>query len=127
MQILILDDHSSIRGLLVSLLDKDYKVISGQDGMEGIRLLKQGLVPDLVLLDLMMPNFDGIQFLDFLRSSGIFKSIPVIILSGCEQEEYRMRCHKKGVDAYITKPFNPVHLKQKIKRILNSKFETNYT
>ena len=124
MQILILDDHSSIRGLLVSLLSTEYKVVTGHDGQDGIRLLKQGLIPDLVLLDIMMPNLDGFQFLDFMRSSGIFKNVPIIILSGCEQEELATRCYKKGIDAFITKPFNPIHLKQKIKQILNIRLET---
>lgn len=125
MQILILDDHSSIRALLVSLLSSEYKVFTGRDGQDGIRLLKKGLIPDLILLDIKMPNIDGYQFLDFISSSGIFKNIPVIILSACEQEELAARCYQKNVVDCISKPFNPIKLKQKIKQLLNSRFETN--
>lgn len=125
MQILILDDHSSIRGLLVSLLDKEYNVVTGRDGMEGIQLLKQGLIPDLIILDMFMPNLDGLEFLDFIRSSGIFKSIPVIVLSGSEHPDIKNSCIDKKIEAYIAKPFNPILLKERIKQILNLKFETN--
>lgn len=126
MQILILDDQASIRGLLVSLLEDEYEIVTGNSGMEGVQLLKGGLMPDLILLDLLMPELSGLQFLDFLRTSGIFGEVPVIVLSGAEDFHMKNRCQEMGINAFVPKPFNPLELKQKIKQILNIKIETNY-
>ena len=125
MQLLILDDHTSIRGLLVSLFKKDFKIQTGNSGLEGIQILKSGFIPDLILLDIMMPELNGIQFLDYVRSSGIFSEIPVIMLSGVEDRALERKCHELGINGFFEKPFNPVALRQKIEQILNIKVETN--
>ena len=73
-QILIIEDHDSIRILLGKLLSKKYKVTTRRDGLEGMAWLSEGNFPDLILLDIHMPQIAGHEFLMGLRTSGFFRT-----------------------------------------------------
>jgi two-component system, chemotaxis family, chemotaxis protein CheY len=117
-RILIVEDHNSIRMLLGTLLGKNYQVVTKQDGLEGMAWLSQGNIPDLILLDMEMPRLNGETFLKNIRNSGFFKDIPVIVISGNEDKSGIDYCYRLGVADYLTKPFNPLVLKDKISRVL---------
>ncbi len=105
--ILVIDDEMSIRMLLENFLSKSYIVITRNDGQEGLKYLEEGNMPDLIVADIQMPNLDGYEFLRNVRASGFFKNIPMIMLSGIESSNERVKCLKLGADDYIVKPFNP--------------------
>lgn len=115
--ILIIDDHDSIRFILGNILGKSYNVTAKEDGLLGLKYLSAGNIPDLILLDMSMPRLNGIEFLSVLRSSGFFRDIPVLIVSGKDNEKYVEQCTKLGASGYITKPFNPNTLKTQIENI----------
>ena len=117
-KILIIDDHDSIRIILGSVLKKTYNVITKKDGIEALAWFRKGNIPDLILLDMLMPRLNGIAFLRNIRSSGFFKDIPVLVVSGKENTKYIDQCNALGVDGYLTKPFNPQDLQEKIGNIL---------
>ncbi len=121
--ILIIEDHDSIRLLLSNLLNKKYQVTTRKDGIEGLVWLGNGNIPDLILLDLMMPRLNGIEFLINLKCSGFYKNIPVLVLSGDESSEIIQKCKDLGIIEYIVKPFNPIKLHEKIARLLNPQVE----
>src|SRR5690606_4794317 len=112
--ILIIEDHDSIRLLLGSMLSKHYNVTPLRDGMVGMAWLVKGNVPDLILLDMSMPRLSGKDFLKNIRQSGFFREIPVIVVSANDGDEDKKNCLKWGVCDYLTKPFNPIELKNKI-------------
>ncbi len=116
--ILIIEDHDSIRLLLGNLLSKNYAVVTKKDGMEGMAWLVRGNLPDLILLDMSMPRLNGNEFLKNIRQSGFFRDIPVIVVSANDGENDRRDCLQWGVSDYLTKPFNPISLKEKIRRTL---------
>ena len=118
--ILIIEDHDSIRLLLGSMLSKYYNVTTLKDGMEGMAWLVKGNVPDLILLDMSMPRLSGNDFLKNIRQSGFFREIPVIIISANDGDNDIKNCLKWGVSGYMTKPFNPIELKNKINKILTA-------
>lgn len=118
--ILIIDDHDSIRFLLGSVLNKKYNVVTKKDGFEALAWLGNGNIPDLILLDMRMPRLSGLEFLSNIRSSGFYGNIPVLVISGHENTKYIDQCEKLGVDGYITKPFNPINLHEKISTIFNT-------
>lgn len=122
-KILIIEDHESIRLLLGNMLSKKYEVATMKDGLEGMAWLVKGNLPDLILLDMSMPRLSGPEFLKNIRQSGFFNDIPVIVVSGNEGEEDRRDCLKWGVSDYLTKPFNPINLKEKINVVLTSRFD----
>jgi CheY-like chemotaxis protein len=83
--ILVVDDEHSLRETIRSVLEfEGYRVVTANNGREGIDLLKKILRPCLILLDIMMPNMDGRDFLDGLRSDPATASIPVVVISACE-------------------------------------------
>ncbi|MCF8235771.1 MAG: response regulator [Bacteroidales bacterium] len=83
-KILVIDDELSIRMLLENFLKKDYDVVTKNDGMEALKWMEDGNIPDLVVADIQMPNLDGYEFIKNIRASGYFKDIPLIMLSGIE-------------------------------------------
>lgn len=118
-KILIIDDELSIRMLLENFLSKTYDVVTKVDGQEGIKYLEEGNIPDLIVADIQMPNLDGHEFLRQIRASGFFKHIPIIVLSGIESSQERIKLLKMGADDFIVKPFNPEELSIRIENIIS--------
>ena len=116
--ILVIDDEMSIRMLLENFLSKTYNVNTVNDGQEGLKYLEQGNMPDLIVADIQMPNLDGYEFLRNIRASGFFKNIPMIMLSGIESSNERVKCLKLGADDYLVKPFNPEELAIRIENLI---------
>ena len=116
--ILIIDDAPGIQKILTAHLRQDFELVIKNDGMEGMEWLDQGHPVDLILADLEMPNLDGKEFLQIMRSSNFYKEIPVVILSAENDSAERIDCLNQGADDFIGKPFNPVEVLTKIKVIL---------
>ena len=117
-EILLIEDHESIRMLLAKYLSKEYNVTTRKDGLEGLAYLSQGNIPNLIILDMSLPNISGIEFLTNIRSSGFFSSLPILVVSGEESKNVIEKCNSLGISGYITKPFNPIDLKAEINSIL---------
>lgn len=122
--ILVIEDHESIRMLMSNFLKRDYSVVTKSDGLEGLSWLTKGNIPQLIILDMSLPNISGIEFLTNIRSSGFFGQIPVIVVSGNENKGFQNTCFDLGIAYYLTKPFNPLELKTKIKLTLDKKQKT---
>ncbi len=118
-KILVIDDELSIRMLLENYLGKSYDVITKNDGMEGLKWLEEGNMPDLIVADIQMPHVDGYEFIKNLRASGFFKEIPLIMLSGIESSQEKVKCLKLGANDYMVKPFNPEELSIRIELLLS--------
>jgi DNA-binding response OmpR family regulator len=116
--ILVIDDEQSIRMLLENFLGKDFEVVTKNDGLEGIKYLEEGNLPDLIVADIQMPNMDGYEFLENAKASGFFNHIPIIMLSGNESSRERIKSLRLGADDYMVKPFNPEELYLRIRNIL---------
>jgi DNA-binding response OmpR family regulator len=116
-KILIIDDEPSICLLLKNFLSKRYEIICQYDGLEALLWL-EGNLPDLIICDIQMPNMDGYLFLEKLRQRGYTKHTPVIMLSGMESSNERIRCYKLGAQDFLAKPFNPEELEELIKKNL---------
>jgi len=122
-KILVIDDEKEIRKLLHIILSaNNYNVEEAENGNEGITGAAF-LKPDLILLDLSLPDMDGVEVLKRIRE---FSKMPVIILSVKEQENYKIAALDSGADDYVTKPFSPGELLARIRAaIRHSKKEIN--
>ena len=120
-KVLVIEDDVPLCWLLEKILQKKYKVIIMNNGMEAWSWLSDGNVPDLIISDLKMPSLDGIELLENLSSSGLFKSIPVVILSGYEDASKRKQCLDLGAFTYLVKPFEPQSLVAEVDRALSFK------
>lgn len=106
-KILIADDEPEIRGLLRLYLENEqYEVIEAENGAEALRLVGAES-PDLVMLDIMMPQMDGYQALKHIREKN---NIPVIIISAKDADSEKILGLNLGADDYISKPFNPLEV-----------------
>lgn len=114
-RILIVDDDPAIRKFIRANLEaRSYQVFLAADGEEGIKIIEAEL-PDLVLLDIMMPGVDGLEVCRRIRT---WSEIPIIMLSAREGEMDKVKCLDCGADDYLTKPFSLAELLARIKAVL---------
>jgi len=118
-KILVVEDALSVRKILESVLSKEGDVVTTENGSEALEWLQEGNMPDLIVCDIQMPVMTGEDFVKELKSSGYFREIPIIMLSGIESSEERIRMLKLGASDYLVKPFNPEELKLKVSLFLN--------
>ena len=117
-RILVVDDEIYIVHILeFSLTMEGYNILTAFDGEEGLRVIEQER-PDLVVLDIMMPKLDGYEVCRRLRKDERFASLPVILLSAKGRSIDREVGLQAGADDYITKPFSPRKLIEKIRELL---------
>ncbi len=120
-RILAVDDDDLNRDMLMRRLDKlGYEVLEAGTGREALAKLKDGTY-DLVLLDIIMPDLDGFQTLEFMKADPRLKHIPVIMLTALDDVESTVRCIEAGAEDYVPKPFNPVILRARISASLEKK------
>ena len=119
--ILVVDDDPVIQKLLtVNFEMEGYRVVVAGDGEEGLRKATEDQ-PDIVLLDVMMPRMDGVEVARRLKSDESTASIPVILLSAKAQANDISGGLDAGADDYITKPFDPLELLEKVADLLGPK------
>ncbi len=119
--ILIIDDEVTNISVLNELLQTDYNVLFAKDGKTGIRLATSTGRPDLILLDIIMPDLDGYEVIRLLKSDEVTNNIPVIFITAKGEEEDEARGFELGAVDYIAKPFKPVVVKARIKSQLELK------
>lgn len=116
--VLVIEDDPFMQSILNHSLCEHYHPMIVDDGMEAFNYLQQGKIPDIIISDLNTPHINGLQFLEQLKGSDLFKKIPVIILSGTEGTDTKINCLEAGAEDYILKPFNPRELIARINIIL---------
>lgn len=116
-RILIADDEPSIRVVVARMLDRDYSVLEATNGQEAVDIAGREK-PDIILMDLMMPQMDGYTACSLLKADQATKMIPVIILTAVDHEFNRKFAAEMGADAYVTKPFTPQTLMDVIAPLL---------
>jgi DNA-binding response OmpR family regulator len=116
--VLIIDDEPNIITSLEFLMKKEgYEVCVAEDGEEALRTIEQH-PPDLVLLDVMMPNLDGFGLLEKIRSNSTLKDVRVILLTAKGRDVEREKGLALGADEYITKPFSTRELTRTVQQLL---------
>jgi len=116
--ILTIDDEEHILELLKYTLEKNgYKVLQAISGEEGLNILKKEPV-DMVLLDLMLPGIDGLEVLQKIRATSLYRDIPVIMLTAKSEEIDTVLGLEMGADDYIGKPFGSHELVARIKAVI---------
>ena len=115
MKILVVDDEILlVKGIRFNLQNEGYEVITGCNGLEAVELVQQQK-PDLVVLDVMMPEMDGLTACSKIRE---FSDVPIIMLTAKTDDMDKLLGFDHGVDDYLTKPFNILELKARIRALL---------
>ncbi|MDA3932004.1 MAG: response regulator transcription factor [Tenericutes bacterium] len=121
-RVLVVDDEFRIRKLLVDFLNREeYDVIEAKDGEEALDILFESKEKvNLIILDVMMPKYDGWYVLESIRD---YMTTPVVMLTARSDEYDQLKGFKLGADDYVTKPFSPSVLMARINKILNKDVE----
>ena len=115
MKILVVDDEDLlVKGIRFNLQSEGYEVITGSNGLEAVQLT-QTQQPDLVVLDVMMPEMDGLTACSSIRA---FSNVPIILLTAKTDDMDKLMGFDSGADDYLTKPFNILELKARIRALL---------
>jgi diguanylate cyclase (GGDEF)-like protein len=124
--LLVIDDLEISRAVLRSIFEDEYQIISASDGKEGLDLLKEhNKEIAAILLDMIMPNMDGREFLSYKNKMPEAAEIPVIVISAENNESTQLNMLENGVNDYVTKPFVPALVKRRLKNVIeyNSRFK----
>ena len=120
-RILVVDDNASNRDLLDRRLSLEgHQVTTAESGEEALAILRSTTF-DAVLLDLMMPGLNGFEVLERMKADQHLHDIPVIMISGFQETDSVIRCIEAGAEDYLSKPFNPVVLRARLKACLERK------
>ena len=115
MKILVVDDEELlVKGIRFNLQNEGYEIVTGSNGLEAVQLA-QTEHPDLVILDVMMPHMDGLSACSRIRE---FSDVPIILLTAKTEDMDKLMGFEQGADDYITKPFNILELKARIRVLL---------
>ncbi len=119
-KILVVDDEQDILDLLTDIFKERYEVHTAKSVRDALVVLDKTVV-DLIILDIMMPQMDGWDFLWIMKGSEKYREIPVIILTARADAEDKLIGLKEGVKDYIVKPFLPEELISRVDEILKRK------
>ncbi|PCJ51561.1 MAG: two-component system response regulator [Planctomycetota bacterium] len=122
MNLLIVDDSVSMRKIIKNTLNQNLdkfsfsieEIYESKDGAEAMQVLKENSKIDMILLDWIMPNMDGFEFLEIIEADENYKSIPVIMITTEGRKDEVVKAIKHGAKAYICKPFQQTELVKKV-------------
>ena len=117
-RLLIIDDNEAIARVVMIYLKGEYESVWMENPLEAIEWIRNHQLPDLILSDIRMPQMRGDEFLLQMKSDENYQHIPIVMLSGEDSTTERERLLQGGAADYIVKPFNPLELKTRLKRIV---------
>jgi two-component system alkaline phosphatase synthesis response regulator PhoP len=120
--ILVVDDETNIRLVVKAMLEPDYTIIEATCGNEGLNVARN-IKPDLIFLDIMMPDTDGYTVCNTLKMDAQTSSIPVVMVTGLSFDLNKQLAKEVGVKGYITKPFKQADLLKVIEELLPDRIE----
>ncbi|MEL6942688.1 MAG: ATP-binding protein, partial [Bacteroidota bacterium] len=121
--ILVVEDNSSLRDYLYTILSPHYRVSLAENGVKALAFLQESKeidLPKLILSDIMMPEMDGYQLLEILKSKEKFRALPTIMLTARADAQDKLKALRIGVDDYILKPFEEEELLVRIQNLLSN-------
>ncbi len=120
--VLVVDDSRTLRKILIRELNSlgFHNILEAADGLEAIEVVKSKPI-DLMLLDMEMPELDGLGVLAQLKADDTYKALPIIVISGADQFEKTIKCIEIGAEDYLPKPFDPILLRARIFSSLEKK------
>ncbi len=113
-RVLVVDDEPLNVELMKGILSNDYEVLTAMSGIEALIKVERTL-PDLILLDIMMPSMNGYAVCKNLKFSSKTRSIPIVMITAMKESEYKMRAIEAGADDFMSKPVDVRELYAKLK------------
>jgi len=117
--VLVVDDEPDMRHYLVDLLNSEYRVVVARDGQEGLDLTEQ-YRPELVVLDLMLPEIDGLEVCRRIKQNPELRASRVILLTARADEPSKLTALENGADDFLTKPFSGIEVQTRLRNLRNA-------
>ncbi len=124
--ILVIDDSPEIIGIITSLLGHDYQIKTASSGELALQMLASGPMPDIILLDILMPEMDGYEVCRRLKANLLTRDIPVIFLSTMQDDSDIEKCFAVGAVDYLNKPIHGVVMLSRVKTHYNLNLVANF-
>jgi DNA-binding response OmpR family regulator len=119
-KVLLIEDEESLRKLYTKILSsRNYTVETAADGVEALSVLN-AFIPDAIVLDIVMPNYNGMEFLKILKNNNEYKDIPVVMLTALSEVRKITECLEMGAVGYITKDSTVEDMVQRLNFLLDS-------
>jgi len=115
--LLIVEDNDDMRQYIKSIFQVNYKVETAKNGLEGVQIARNSL-PDLIISDVMMPEMNGFELCEKLKSDTLTHHIPIMLLTALSDEDHIIKGLEKSADDYISKPFSAKVLKTKVNNLI---------
>jgi len=119
-KIFLVDDDEIYLSMLENILKDKYEVITAKSGKEALGYLIKGVVPNLILLDILMPDLDGWETFNRLRAISFLQDVPIVFLTSVVETAEVEHAQEIGAADYITKPYDRDDLLNRIEKILNT-------
>ena len=117
-KILMVDDDTVQLAIAKNLLQEDYEVMTVNSGQKALKLFSGGFVPNLILLDILMPEMDGWEVFKLIKAMSLLHDVPIVFITSLHGEADESNAYKIGAADYIKKPFDGGELIKRIKGIL---------
>ena len=114
---LVVEDNEDIARYIGNIINDSYSVIYARNGREGL-IKAEEYVPDVIITDIMMPEYDGLEMTRDIRQSELLNHIPIIIVTAKSDDAHKLQGLDCGADAYLVKPFSPDELKLRIRKLV---------
>ena len=119
--IYLIDDDDMQLTTSELFLQDEYEIYKSKSGQEALDYINSNeLIPDLVLLDILMPDMDGWEVFRKMKEMDLLKKVPIVFLTSVEAEVERKRAYNIGITDYIVKPYNMTELKSRVKNIIKN-------
>ncbi|MCL2210419.1 MAG: response regulator [Treponema sp.] len=122
-KILLVDDSEVHLVIAENILKEKFNVITAKSGKEALTLLSKGLVPQVILLDILMPEMDGWETYNKIKGISLLRSVPIAFLTSLDGVREKLYASRIGAADLITKPYEPVDLLTRIDKILETQTE----
>lgn len=118
--ILVVDDNAQIRSLIADILHPDYAILTAKNGLEALEIIKKQEI-SVIISDVIMPDMDGLELTRNIKENPVTSHLPIILLTAKGELEHRIEGIESGADSYIPKPFDPRHLKIRVKKLIENR------
>ena len=118
-KILVIDDDATIRFLLHKILEKKYDVELKGDGYDALDWLNAGNLPDLIMVDMEMPNINGKALIRRIKFTPQYRFVPIVVVSATENKTIKNNFIKLGAADYIVKPFMDIDFLERVENAMN--------
>lgn len=130
--ILIVEDHKEIQQFIQGLLETRYQISLATNGKEALNLLSlnynnsESPPISLIISDVMMPEMDGLNFLEKIKTHELWRQLPFLFLTGYSNEDFQLKAMRLGVEDYLKKPFEPQELVSRVQYLLDNKYQRDF-